>query len=743
MHPVCGSQGDVNRDALGDADFDGHPKRKVARGQFLFADIRHRHARRGVDHQAHPDRDREVIAQRQWQCAVLGGQRVGVAGVDDRHRTEQVLDGRADNGQSLAGDVVAAVRRLDLAQRPQHVFAQRSGVPQPGQTGAGVCGQGRGESPQSAHLGADRRHHVLIEAARDLARQIRGRRWRGCGVADHRLQRAWTGQARPYRTGQGCQHRAGIVGLGAPLQRRQQDLPARFNPGLQGPPQHGRHGVLAASHRRVLLDRHAERGVEVGRQARVRADAGQRGPHGGVEGCLDDYGGKPARRQVGGEGRPARRVRRGGRSDRDRGTLGIEQIECGRAQWAVTEDGDPADGRDTEDPVDDVGGGDRCGRTESRVADSVQSAEISLGIGRGRHAHPVRQIAQPVQPAHRGGLSAAGLGGGAGPAGGVRHDIADRHSVHRDQKVGVDGQTERAGEAVVRVDRSRTDRELSRRQQCLQAPTRGKGDGEVVIHQPDRGGATGNPRCQPRLIGQWPQHGDCHRFGGIRSYRIRQRVAAGGIGGNSGHRQQKPSCVEPGRRTVVRGAVNVDQERVDPRHLDTQGRLRALSDRYRQGESGSLPATEFGCHSDEFTHGLVLFTGAVEAGSQFRRRGHRCAVLQTRHHIADWPIADIGHGCVHRHGGVAGGGHHIRSDAVETQLEEFRAGLTRCGRGHGRQHQHGQQTKNDNNDPGCDRDPQQHGHAPEPRPFVRRSPAAPSGERCLRARVAEWVWGRS
>ena len=57
---------------------------------------------------------------------LLGGQRVGAAGVDDGDRAEQVVDGVADRRQPLLGQPVAGVGRHGLAQRAQHVLAQRA-----------------------------------------------------------------------------------------------------------------------------------------------------------------------------------------------------------------------------------------------------------------------------------------------------------------------------------------------------------------------------------------------------------------------------------------------------------------------------------------------------------------------------------------------------------------------------------------------------------------------------------------
>ena len=101
--PVRGAQRHVHRHPLGEVHLDGHPQRQVARRQLDLAHVGHRHAGRGVDCKSHPDRHRQVVAQRQRQRAALGRQRVGAAGVDDGHRAEQVVDRRRRPSSAAAG----------------------------------------------------------------------------------------------------------------------------------------------------------------------------------------------------------------------------------------------------------------------------------------------------------------------------------------------------------------------------------------------------------------------------------------------------------------------------------------------------------------------------------------------------------------------------------------------------------------------------------------------------------------
>jgi hypothetical protein len=96
---------------------------------------------------------------------VLGGQGVGAARVDDGDGGEQVVDGGAHHGEALAGQVVADVGRLGLAERAQGVFAQRRGVGDAAEPGAFVGGQGRGESPQAADVRGDVGGDVVVDPA--------------------------------------------------------------------------------------------------------------------------------------------------------------------------------------------------------------------------------------------------------------------------------------------------------------------------------------------------------------------------------------------------------------------------------------------------------------------------------------------------------------------------------------------------------------------------------------------------
>ena len=125
----------------------------------------------------------------------------------------------------------------------------------------------------------------------------------------------------------------------------------------------------------------------------------------------------------------------------------------------------------------------------------MKGAEVGLGVGRGGDTHPAGQASEPVQPRRRGGLPGAGVCGGAESIGRIGHHVAGGHGVHRDQQVGVDGQTQRAGDAGFGIDRAGTGGELGRREQCLQPATPGQRHREVVVHQPHRRGSTGHPRC--------------------------------------------------------------------------------------------------------------------------------------------------------------------------------------------------------------------------------------------------------
>ena len=166
--------------------------------------------------------------------------------------------------------------------------------------------------------------------------------------------------------------------------------------------------------------------------------------------------------------------------------------------------------------------------------------------------------------------------------------------------------------------------------------------------------------------------------------------------------------------------------------------MRPRSDRYRQGHAERLSPAEFGCHGDEFTHGLEL-APAVESGAQARGRGNPLAALEPGHDVADRSVSDVGDRRRHRHGRVAGGGDGVWTHAVQSHSQELRVRFSRRDSGADGHEQHRQQAENHSDDPGCDRDPQRRGHVAEPRPFVRESPEASPGD----CRVLEWVWVRS
>ncbi len=263
--PVGGAQGDVDGDALGEVHLDRHLQRQVAGRQLDLAHVGHRHARRGVDLQPDPDRHRQVVAQRQRQRAAFGGQGVGPAGVDDRHRVEQVVDRRADHGQPLLRQPVAGVRRHGLAQRTQHVLAQRRGVLRAGQPGPRRRSSAPTVRPHSLPVVAAMPDVTASsKRARGLAGTCSGSGRESCcgtacGLGDHRGQRPRCGQTRADRGGHRGQDRRRVVGLQAPLHRRHQDLAARLGLRREGAPQQGAQRVLSARHRwsRVAPERPA------------------------------------------------------------------------------------------------------------------------------------------------------------------------------------------------------------------------------------------------------------------------------------------------------------------------------------------------------------------------------------------------------------------------------------------------------------------------------------------------------
>ena len=98
---------------------------------------------------------------------------------------------------------------------------------------------------------------------------------------------------------------------------------------------------------------------------------------------------------------------------------------------------------------------------------------------RRRHAHPLGQRLEPIEPVDRRVLAGAGMRRCGRPGVGcVVDDVAARHRVHGDQQVGVDGQAHRAAHLAAGVD-LRAGREVDRRQQDVEpaarSPARSRG----------------------------------------------------------------------------------------------------------------------------------------------------------------------------------------------------------------------------------------------------------------------------
>ena len=177
-----------------------------------------------------------------------------------------------------------------------------------------------------------------------------------------------------------------------------------------------------------------------------------------------------------------------GGGDRDRAVVGAEQVDPAVGQRAVGQQGGAA--RRWRHPgcgrrCADAGGGDRA---QPRIVDPLQGVQVGLRVRERRHAGPVGQRAQPVQPVGRRGLAGAGMRRGArllrGAVGGVGHDVAAGHRVDGDQQVRVDGQAQRAADRAVGVDVV-AGGDLGGGQQDVQAPAGGQGGGQVVV---DRAG---------------------------------------------------------------------------------------------------------------------------------------------------------------------------------------------------------------------------------------------------------------
>ena len=226
--------------------------------------------------------------------------------------------------------------RLGLAQRAQHVLAQRRGVLRR-RSGRSA---GWWSAPRSAPTAdrPDRRSvddDVIVEPARGVG--VGGRadrcRWLGQRPRRRRSPRAAAGRAParsewwwPGRSAWPARRRAAgsQVSGGIRIWARGSISGCRPRHSIDA------EGVLAARDRRVVVERHAQRGVEIRRRHRVGADAGQRGADrrdrtGRPTTCGDD----PARGQVGGDGFAGVAVLRGavGGRDRHRVALGAEQVD--------------------------------------------------------------------------------------------------------------------------------------------------------------------------------------------------------------------------------------------------------------------------------------------------------------------------------------------------------------------------------------------------------------------------------
>ena len=174
--------------------------------------------------------------------------------------------------EPLLRQPVAGVGRHGLAQRAQHVLAQRRGVLRAGQPGALVGGQRRGQAPQPA--GHRRRCRTMTPSSKRAPRVAERSGGGGSGgVGD----RAWprrsprsAGAAPPARSGWRWPPRSG-----SPARRRAAgSTPAAASGsgsrgvgvGLQAAPQHRAERVLAAGDGGVVFEPDVQRAVEVGRR---------------------------------------------------------------------------------------------------------------------------------------------------------------------------------------------------------------------------------------------------------------------------------------------------------------------------------------------------------------------------------------------------------------------------------------------------------------------------------------------
>ena len=350
----------------------------------------------------------------------------------------------------------------------------------------------------------------------------------------------------------------------------------------------------------------------------------------------------------------------------------------------------------------------------------MQRVEVGLGVGRRRHTHPLRHRSEPAEPVDGGLLTGTGVGGGTrARVRGVVDDVAVGHRVDGDQKVGVDGQTQRPGDLPAGID-LRVDRELHRGQHAVEAPAGGQRGGEFVVGQPHRGGAAWCAGGQSRAVGQRPEHRQADRAGDVRWHRGVERLAGGGVGSrvrrNPEHRQQETRVVEPGGRTVVRGAVDVDHHGVDAGLLDVQRGPVRRAQRIGQPERNILAASHFRCDGDEVGHRLVLVDVAGQVGAKRGRRRDGRAVFEPDHDVAYRAVTDVADRAGDGHHRLAGGGDDVGGHLVDLHLQEVggaRLGVGDADAGDG---QHGQQQRDH-----CTEQPSgRPAHGPCPQPFVRR-----------------------
>jgi hypothetical protein len=439
--------------------------------------------------------------------------------------------------------------------------------------------------------------------------------------------------------------------------------------------------------------RDLQRRVQVGRGHRVGAGTGQRGPDCRVESGRHHLRAVAQRRHIGGLWGAGPRFVCGdvGRRDGDRLALGAQQIQGRTGERTVGQDAGPPDRGDAENLVDDVAGTVGGDRTQARVTDALQCRQVGLGVVGRCHTQPPGQCTQSVQPGDGGFLAGPGtsLGAGAG-VGSVVDDVATGHRIDGDQQVRVDRKAQGGTHLAAGVDGG-PGGEIGRRQQGVQPPARGQGCGQAVVDEPHGCGAAGGTRRQPRLVCQGPQHGHPHRMRSVRrddrteGVGGRHRVGGGvhrPVDGYTEDGQQEAGVIEPGRRTVIRRAVDVDQHRVDAGLLDVQGSGTFRSQRIRQREAHRFAALHLGRDGDEVGDRLELVQIAGEVGAKLTRGGDRPRVFHPDHHVAHGPVTHIEYGPADRQHRITGGGDDFGGDPVDPDLQERNgSGFTRAGSG--------------------------------------------------------------